>query len=84
MQSTGEKQFTLTNIIADNLVSSLKNFNVLMEFKKRYYGKSCVKNEFRTEEFLKTTNDADQNDLETRCLTIARGTSCFTFKAVIQ
>ena len=55
-----------------------------MEFKKRYYGKSCVKNEFRTEEFLKTTNDADQSDLETRCLTIARGTSCFTFKAVIQ
>ena len=83
MQSTGEKQFTSTNIIADNLISSLKNVNVLLEFKKRNYGKGCVKNEFRTEELLKTTNDADQSDLETRCLTIARWTSCFTFKAVI-
>ena len=38
MQSAGEKQqFTWRNKMVDDLVSSLENFNTLMEFKDKHF-----------------------------------------------
>ena len=38
MQSTGEKQqYTWTNKMLDDLIISLENFKILMEFKAKYF-----------------------------------------------
>ena len=74
MQSTGEKQqLTSTNKMVDeNLIKRLENFKASMDFKGKYFDgdRQAEKYEgFGTEKPPKTVNDADQTNLEARCLT---------------
>ena len=50
--------------------------------KEKNYIKS--KRAFGTEELLKTANDPGQTDLEAKCFTIAKQTSCITFQPAIR
>ena len=70
MQSTGEKQqFTWTNKMVDELISTLENFMEFMltktdKYKKRSYMKNCKNyGGFGTKELLKIENDDGKTDL---------------------
>ena len=97
MQSTGEKQqFSWTNKMVNDLISSIENFKALIEFKGKYSDgdrqaqwKALQKElfekykDFGTKELLKITNDAEQTDLQAKSLTITRQTSSVTLEAAI-
>ena len=76
----GEKQCTWTNKMMDDLISSAENCKTLMEFEGKYYRKNYVKNmRVLGRKFLKTENDADQTNLEARCLTKVETDSMYCY-----